>query len=396
MSQNDISYVKKDLPLSVQKTGFLLLGIGVVFGLLNFVVDFQHAILTYLMTYIFLVSISVGSLFLVALEYVAGAEWSTPIRRILEFFASLVPWLLILVIPLLLNMKSIFIWAHPEITALDKVLMAKTPYLNATFFTIRSIASILLWSLFYFLLTRNSRKQDTTKDQKLTKKNIIISAIFIPVFAITITVTAVDWMMSLEPHWFSTIFGVYFFAGSILAGLSVGTITMILLREKGLLHPATVDDHYFSFGALLFAFINFWAYIAFSQFLLIWYANLPEETSWFIARGEGGWLIMSFVLIIVHFVVPYSALLSQPSKMDPKRLKFVSIWILFAHLIDCYWLIMPSYHSAQCNAWSIILQFAFPTAAVGLLILVFYQNSKKFNLVPIGDPKLQKGLNFRL
>lgn len=259
MSQNDISYVKKDLPLSVQKTGFLLLGIGVVFGLLNFVVDFQHAILTYLMTYIFLVSISVGSLFLVALEYVAGAEWSTPIRRILEFFASLVPWLLILVIPLLLNMKSIFIWAHPEITALDKVLMAKTPYLNATFFTIRSVASILLWSLFYFLLTRNSRKQDTTKDQKLTKKNIIISAIFIPVFAITITVTAVDWMMSLEPHWFSTIFGVYFFAGSILAGLSVGTITMILLREKGLLHPATVDDHYFSFGALLFAFINFWA-----------------------------------------------------------------------------------------------------------------------------------------
>ena len=396
MSQNDVSYVKKDLPASVQKTGMLLLGIGVVFGLLNFLVDFQHALLTYLMTYIFLVTIAVGSLFLIALEYVAGAEWSTPIRRVVEFFASLIPWLLILVIPLLFNIKNIFIWAHPDIVAADKILTAKTPYLNATFFTIRSVVSILLWALFYFILTKNSRKQDETKDQNLTKKNIIVSAIFIPVFAITITVTAVDWMMSLEPHWFSTIFGVYFFAGSVLAGLSVATIATVLLKEKGLLHPAMVEDHYFSLGALLFAFINFWAYIAFSQFLLIWYANLPEETSWFMLRGNGGWLIMSFILIIVHFVVPYSALLSQPSKKDPKRLKIVAVWILFAHLIDCYWLIMPSYHSTQSNAWSIILQFAFPVAAVGLMIVVFYQNSKKYNLVPIGDPKLQKGLKFRL
>lgn len=395
MSQNDVMYVKKDLSPSVQRTGLILLAIGVVFGIVNFIVDFQQAILSYLLVYVFLISISVGSLFLVALEYITGAEWSTPLRRAVEFFASLIPWLIVLVIPLLLNIRSIFEWAHPDVIANDKILQAKVAYLNPAFFTIRSVLCVFIWTLFYFVLTNNSRKQDDTKDQKLTKRNIIISAIFIPVFAITITVTAIDWMMSLEPHWFSTIFGVYFFSGSVLAALSVTTLAVVLLREKNLLHPAMVDDHYFSLGALLFAFINFWAYIAFSQFLLIWYANLPEETGWFMMRGNGGWMIMSMILIVVHFVVPYAVLLSQPAKKDPRKLKFSAIWILAAHLLDCYWLVMPSVR-AEAGIASLILQFAFPVAAVGLAIVVFANKAKKYNLVPIGDPKLQKGLNFRL
>jgi hypothetical protein len=395
MSQNDITYVKKDLSPSVQKTGFILLAIGVIFGVVNFFVDFQQAILSYLLVYVFLVSIAVGSLFLVALEYITGAEWSTPLRRVVEFFAGLIPWLIVLVIPLLLNIRNIFEWAHPDIIANDKILQAKAAYLNPTFFTVRSVVCVFVWTLFYYLLTNNSRKQDETGDQKLTKKNIIISAIFIPVFAITITVTAIDWMMSLEPRWFSTIFGVYFFSGSVLAGLSVTTLAVVLLREKNLLHPAMVDDHYFSLGALLFAFINFWAYIAFSQFLLIWYANLPEETGWFMVRGNGGWMVMSMILIVVHFVVPYVVLLSQPAKKDPRKLKFTAIWILAAHLLDCYWLVMPSVR-AEAGIASLILQFAFPVAAVGLTIVVFANKAKKYNLVPIGDPKLQKGLNFRL
>ena len=395
MSQNDVTYVKKDLSPSVQKTGFILLAIGLVFGVLNFFVDFQQAILSYLLVYVFLVSIAVGSLFLVALEYITGAEWSTPLRRVVEFFAGMIPWLIVLVIPLLLNIRNIFEWAHPDILANDKILQAKAAYLNPAFFTIRSVVCVFIWTLFYFLLTNNSRKQDDTRDQKLTKRNTIISAIFIPIFAITITMTAIDWMMSLEPRWFSTIFGVYFFAGSVLAGLSVTTLAVVLLREKNLLHPAMVDDHYFSLGALLFAFINFWAYIAFSQFLLIWYANLPEETGWFMVRGNGGWMVMSMILIVVHFVVPYTVLLSQPAKKDPRKLKFTAIWILAAHLLDCYWLVMPSVRS-EAGIVSLILQLAFPVAVVGLIIVVFAHKAKKYNLVPVGDPKLQKGLNFRL
>ncbi len=246
------------------------------------------------------------------------------------------------------------------------------------------------------MLTRNSRKQDSTKDQTLTKKNIKLSAIFIPVFALSLTFTAIDFMMSLEPHWFSTIFGVYFFAGTVVAALSAITIAVILLKEKGYFSPWMNDDHLFSLGALLFAFINFWAYIAFSQFLLIWYADLPEETFWYLIRWEGGWVFFSIVLIIAHFAVPYFALLTQPSKKDPKRLKFIAIWLLVAHFIDLFWLIMPNMKSMKNGYVFSWIDFVFPIAGVGLVILVFVMSSKKDNLIPIGDPKLKRGIDFHL
>ncbi len=394
--QNDKNlYVRKDLPESLKKTGFILLAIGLVLGLVHFMIDSQTAWYGYILAYVFLITVVVGALFLFALEYVAGADWSVPLRRVTEFFASAVPLLIILVIPLLLNIKNIFPWADGSLAG-DKSMQSKSPYLNTTFFVIRSVVCIGLWSLFNFMMSRNSIKQDETGDQSLTKKNIILSAIFIPVFAITLTMSAVDWVMSLSPLWYSTIYGIYFFAGSVLAALSAVTITVILLREKGYMHPRMNDEHYFSLGALLFAFINFWAYIAFSQFMLIWYANLPEETNWFIARYQGGWMFVSFLLIIVHFVVPYATLLSQPAKMDPKKLKFISIWILGAHLIDLVWLIMPNLKNGSYSIFSVVLQFSFTVAIVGLLILIIYYKSKKINLVPIKDPKLEKGLNFKL
>ena len=394
--QNDKNlYVRKDLPESLKKIGFVLLAIGLVLGLVHFMIDSQTAWYGYILAYVFLITVVVGALFLFALEYVAGADWSVPLRRVTEFFASAVPLLIILVIPLLLNIKNIFPWADGSLAG-DKSMQSKSPYLNTTFFIIRSVICIGLWSLFNFMMSRNSIKQDETGDQSLTKKNIILSAIFIPVFAITLTMSAVDWVMSLSPLWYSTIYGIYFFAGSVLAALSAVTITVILLREKGYMHPRMNDEHYFSLGALLFAFINFWAYIAFSQFMLIWYANLPEETNWFIARYQGGWMFVSFLLIIVHFVVPYATLLSQPAKMDPKKLKFISIWILGAHLIDLVWLIMPNLKNGSYSIFSVVLQFSFTVAIVGLLILIIYYKSKKINLVPIKDPKLEKGLNFKL
>jgi preprotein translocase subunit YajC len=394
--QSNNSYTKKDLPLDLRNLGFTLLVGGIILGIIAFFLDETRAIFNYLLSFVFIVSIVVGCLFLVALEYVAGADWSTPIRRVSEFISSFIPLLVILVIPLLFSMHDLFHWTHEEAVESDKILQGKSPYLNTEFFIIRTVLFFVIWNLFYFIIIRNSRKQDKTGDQSLTKKNIIYSAIFIPLFAITITFFSIDWMMSLEPHWFSTIFGVYFFAGSVVGALAAVTLATVLLKEKGYLHPKMVDDHYYSLGALLFAFINFWGYIAFSQYLLIWYANLPEETFWFLARWEGGWIFMSIFLIIIHFVVPYSLLLSQPAKMNPKRLKFVSVWILFAHLIDLYWLIMPQMHSGKSGYFYTILEFAFPIAAIGGLILVFFFNSKKQNLVPVGDPKLDRGLNFRL
>ncbi len=396
MLQIDFQYQKKDLPAGLSKKGLILFVVGTALSLLAFYVDQERAIFNYLVTYMMIVSIGLGSLFIVALEYIAGADWSTPFRRIPEFFAGLLPVLLILVIPLFIFNHDLFQWAHKEAVAEDKILQGKAPYLNLTFFIVRTFVFIGLWSLFYSVMTRNSRKQDESKDQSLTKKNIRLAAVFIPVFALSLTFTAIDFMMSLAPNWFSTIFGVYYFAGTVVAALAAITIAVILLKEKGYFSPWITDDHLFSLGALLFAFINFWAYIAFSQFLLIWYADLPEETFWFLTRWNGGWVLFSLLLIIVHFAVPYFALLTQPSKKNPKILKFIAIWLLFAHLIDLFWLIMPNMQSMKNGYVFSWIDLVFPIAGLGLVMLLFNMLAKKFNLIPIGDPKLKRGIDFHL
>jgi hypothetical protein len=396
MQSSELTYQKKDLPSSVLKIGLILLIIGIGLGIIAFFVDHLRAVFNYLIAFAFMISIGVGALFLVALEYIVGADWSVPIRRVVEFFAAIIPFLAILVIPLLFNVGELFHWSHANVVSEDKVLQGKAPYLNIPFFIIRVFVLIAIWSIFYYFFVRNSKKQDTTKDQKLTTINIRLSAIFIPVFAISITISAVDWLMSITPHWFSTIFGVYFFSGTVVAALAAVTLATVLLKENGFLHPALTNDHLYSLGALLFAFVNFWGYIAFSQFLLIWYADLPEETSWFLQKWEGSWAIFSIGLIVIHFLVPYITLLSQPAKMDPKKLKFISVWLLFAHLYDLFWLVMPEMDQLS-NGYSFSwIDFVFPIAVVGIIILVFNMKAKKENLVPIGDPKLKRGLDFHL
>ena len=384
--------LKKELPANIRKLGWGLLLAGIAATALGYAVDPRQMAFDNVIGYLFLTSVAVGSVFLVALEYIGGAVWSTPMRRVNEFLGALVFLLPLVAFPLFFHLHDLFHWMHEELVSADKVLAGKSLYLNANFFLIRFAVMFLLWTLFYVLFTRNSTKQDTTKDPRLTTINIRLAAIFLPVFAISLTLTAVDWAMSLEPHWASTIFGIYYFAGTVLASISAATVVIIYLYENGYF-PALQRDSFYSLGALLFAFINFWAYIAFSQFLLIWYANLPEETVWFIARWKNGWEVVSILLIIVHFVVPYFALLTQDSKMDLKRLKLMAIWILFAHFLDLYWLVMPSFSEKLSLSWT---NLAFPVLLVGLAIVVLGYKMKRNNVIPIGDPKLERGLSFHL
>lgn len=395
MATDNMQYVKKDLPGKVLNIGLAFLAIGLIVGAFGLILDPLRAKFSYLLGFFFLLTIGVGSLFIIALEYVANADWSTPMRRIPEFLGSSVPLFFVLAIPLFFFMHDLYHWTHTEAVEADKLLKGKEPYLNIPFFIVRVLVTFALWSLYYFFVVRNSRKQDETKDQKLTKKNVVASAIFIPLFAITLTFAGIDWMMSLEPHWFSTIYGVYVFAGTLLAGLAATTLAVILLKENGYMHPRMHNDSLASLGGLMFGFINFWAYIAFSQFMLIWYANLPEETFWFIDRWEGWWASITLTLIVVHFLVPYAILLPAPAKKDPKRLKFAAVWILVAHVLDLYWLIMPQYHGEKSGLLYVLTEFGFPVAAIGTLIIVFYFNFKKHNAVPIGDPKLERGLSNR-
>jgi hypothetical protein len=393
-SSNTIEYVKKDLPPLLNKIAIGLTVIGLVLVIFAYYVDPVRSAFNNIILLMFITSIGLGSLFLVALEYVGGAVWSTPFRRIAEILATALLVLPILAIPIYFNLHEVYHWAHLDIVVKDENLSHKSGYLNQTFFTIRIIAYFVIWILFYFLITRNSLKQDQTKDQSLTKKNIKLSAIFIPFFAITVTFSAIDWMMSLEPHWFSTIFGVYYFAGTFLSALAFITFFVVYLNEKGMFVKGIVNDHYYSFGALLYGFINFWAYIAFSQFMLIWYANLPEETFWFLNRWEGTWLIFSVVFILIHFLIPFFALVSQPSKTNPGRLKFMAIWLLVAHFMDLYFLVMPTFSPNGFEfGW---IELGFFLLSFGIIFLIFNIRAKSVNLLPIGDPKLKRGIDFRL
>ena len=389
-----IEYSKKQLPSGFGKAGIALFILGLALAVISYFVDSTRSSFNNLIMLMFLSSIGVGSLFLIAVEYLAGAVWSTPFRRIPEFLGAVLFILPIIAVPIYFNLHEMFHWTHTEVVVSDEILQSKSGYLNIQFFTIRVVAFYLIWLLFYTIFTKRSRKQDITGDQKITKSNIKTSALFMPIFAITISLYAIDWIMSLEPHWFSTIFGVYYFSGTVLAAIAVVTFLIVYLNEKGLFVRGIKTDHYYSFGALMFAFVNFWAYIAFSQFLLIYYANLPEETFWYLNRWNGNWMYVSIFLIIVHFLVPYIGLVSQPSKTNPKRLKFMAIWILIAHMVDLYWLIMPTYSPDSVPlGW---MELGFPMLAFGLLVIVFGFKAKKENLVPIGDPKLKRGLDFRL
>ena len=386
-------YEKKELPDKVQKIGFLLTGIGLILVLVSYFIDPAREAFNNIIGLMFFGSITIGALVLVALEYLSGAVWSTPFRRVSEFIASSLPIMLLFAIPLFFMMHTLFHWTHTEVVAADPILSGKTPYLNIPFFIGRTIGVVALFYLFYLVFVKNSLKQDKTEEQKLTKTNVKLSAVFMFFAGIGITVLAVDWMMSLEPHWFSTIFGIYFISATLLAGLAATTFTAVSLNESGYLVKGLTTDHYYSLGALMFAITNFWAYIAFSQFLLIWYANIPEETFWFVARWEGGWGFVSVLLMIARFAIPYAALLSQPSKSDPKNLQRVSIFILFAHFIDLYWLVMPTFSKTIVFSF---YELGFPVLSIGIIMLVFYAQAKKKNLAPIGDPKLQRGIDFHL
>ncbi len=387
----DIGRLNNRLPDATVRLGWLLLGVGVAVCLGGYLIDARRSAFNNVIFFMYIASLAGGSVFLVALEYIAGAVWSVPLRRVNEFLAGLTPLYPLFALPLLFNLQEIFFWSTGAASG-DALVQVKHPYLNVTSFIVRFLIVAAAWNLFYVLFIRNSTRQDFTREQRLTTNNIRLAAVFLPVYAVTQTAIAIDWAMSIEPHWYSTIIGVYYFSGTVVASLAAATYVVIRFQENNLL-PKLRRDHLYSLGALMFAFVNFWAYIAFSQFLLIWYANLPEETFWFMKRWKEGWQYVSVLLIIFHFAVPYFALLAQDAKMNPRRLKFVAIWLLGAHLLDLYWLVMPSYDASVTVGW---IELGYPVLAVGLVIVLLSFKVRRYNLVPIGDPKLGRGLEFRL
>jgi hypothetical protein len=346
---------------------------------------------SYVVWFLFVLTVGIGALFLVALNWLVGARWSVPLRRATERVSSLV----VLAAPLaaigLFALPVLYPWTFPQ-AANNPAIVAKSAWLNVPFFAGRAIGCAALLVLFFALFVGGSVRQDRTKDPALSVRAKRLSAPFMFVFAITITVVAFDWISSLVPEWYSDIFGVYLFAGTFLAGLAASSLAAIFLLSRGRL-PGVRPDHLYNLGGLMFAFTVFWSYIAFAQYMLIWYANLPEEVVWYKQRIEGPWLVVVLALAVVHFVIPFFVLLGKDQKSDVRTLGAASICLLAAHLLDLYWMVFPAIGAAPVFGW--------PEASFALLFvgvgLSWVRRSMGWGAdVPVGDPLLHEGLEIHL
>ena len=373
--------------------------VGILLSLVGYYNDprFFHS---YLVTYLFFLTLSLGGLFFVLAHHMFGADWSTSLRRIPENLMLLAPLMLILSIPIICNFDSLYQWTNPEYWDHHSLLEGKKAYLNKPFFFIRIGICFTVWFVLISRLYTLSLNQKTAAD-KIKIKNT--SAAGIALFALTISFFGFDAIMSLDPSWFSTMFGVYIFSGSFLSATAFVTLMALFLRSKGILIDEINRKHYANLGKVLFAFTVFWAYIGGFQYYIIWYGNLPEETYWFIQRWEGPWKYLSIFLIFGHFVVPFFILIFNRLKRSRVVLGVMSTFFLFLHWIDMYWLVMPNYFrdshgyikEEELNNLSILswTDLSITIAIGGLLMAVFWRLFKTNSIVPSNDLDYKKSIS---
>jgi hypothetical protein len=391
----------------------LLVGVGIGFAKDDSMSRFFHS---YLIGFTYFLGISLGALFFVILQHLVRAEWSVVVRRLAELLTMTFPLMLLLslgiVIPLLVGYQHLYLWtvdpvelqkmtSDPTTMVSYHLIHVKEPYLNSPFFAARIIFYCVAgWGIATWFF-RKSVAQDGGEAQENTEKMRVVSAPAMIAFAFITAFASFDLLMSLDPHWFSTIFGVYYFAGNtimIMGGLAL--LAMMLQRAGKLEHSITVE-HYHDLGKLMFAFVFFWSYISFSQFMLIWYGNIPEETAWYYQRMFTDFKPVSYLLLFGHCVFPFLCLLSRETKRRLKLFAFFIVWMTIMHFVDLWWLVVPEYGHGNpgFSAGKTEFQWVAMDVAVwigmgGLFIAAFARAAKKVNLIPTGDPRLGKSLSF--
>jgi hypothetical protein len=382
-------------PAQLAAGGLVLLAVGLLAsGWTSFGMErLMHA---YLLAVSFFLSISLGALFFVLLQHLTGARWSVVVRRVAEIVSMTLPVVALLMVPVVLPLLWGNAWLYPWNDATqvagDKLLEGKAAYLNAPFFVIRSGVYLLVWTLIARFYYRGSQAQDENPGGDEAARMTRWSGPAMIAYAITVNFAAFDWIMTLDPHWFSTIFGIYFFAGCSVAVFAVLPIMTVLLQRYGLLMREITTEHYHEFGKLLFGFTFFWAYIAFSQYLLIWYANIPEETIWYLHRQHGGWQFVGWVLVVGHFVLPFLGLMSRSVRRNRKLLVAWAVFMLGMHWVDLLWMIMPQALPEVSGVGLVELLCLVGTGALWAAGLLRHASGTQ--LVPVGDAHLRQSVLF--
>jgi hypothetical protein len=358
------------------------------------VFDARRALFAYLVAFVYWLGIVLGALIFLGALHASNARWSVVLRRFLESVPLVLPLFAVLFIPIVLGRAHLFPWTSASLEGeLAHLVEHKRAYLNVPFFLVRAVVYFAVWIGVASLLRGWSVRQDETGALSLTRKQRALGAASLPFLALTMTFAAFDWMMSLEPRFFSTIFGVYWFAGSFVGIFAVTIIAGTLTRE----HPDGFGrylsaEHFHSVGKFLLAFVAFWAYVAFSQFMLIWIANIPEEVPWYILRIGGGWRPVFAFLALFNFLVPFFLLLSRDLKRDPRRLSWIAAWLLFTHWVDLYWLIMPHLDGGgpRPSLWDLAAFVGVGGVAVAFGVL----RMRGVAAVPVRDPYLEDSMRY--
>ncbi|MBI1880379.1 MAG: hypothetical protein HYR94_19525 [Chloroflexi bacterium] len=370
--------------LVVGLLGLVLCGAGAFLNLEQF---WQ----SYLLAYVFWLEISLGCLAVVMTHHLAGGRWGAVIRRLMETGAMTLPLMALLFVPLLFGLDKLYLWTDSGKVAQSELLQHKSIYLNMSFFLTRTVIYFGVWLGLAYGLNRWSLEQDRTAKPVVAIRLRRLSALGLILYVLTATFAGYDWLMSLEPEWFSSIYGILFIVGQVLAALAFAVIMLAWSNRQASVERVAGSvwaNHFNDLGNFILAFVMIWAYISFSQFLIIWSANIPEEAVWYYHRSQGGWQWLGLALILFHFALPFLLLLSRRIKRQAPLLVALAVLIFFIRWVDLFWLIAPAFHPQGLHLhW---LDLIAPIAMGGIWLAAFVWQLSGKPLLPRHDPRLQE------
>ena len=371
----------------VERPALIVGAVGILLSLFGAAIARDQFFRSWLLSYLFWFAIALGALPLVMLHHLVGGKWGFATRRILESVTRTLPLMTILFVPVILGIHSLYEWSHDDAVAQDIILQHKSPYLNTPFFIARAAFYFAAWLLMGWFLNRWSKQQDSTRDGSFAKRFQRLSAPGLIIYALTITFASTDWVMSLEPHWFSTIYGMMFMVGQALTTLAFVIAVLALLADTPPISDFLEPEIFNDLGNLLFAFIMLWAYLSFSQYLIIWSGNLPEEIPWYLRRSRGGWQWIAVALALFHFAIPFFLLLIRRNKRRRQVISGIAIAVVVMRLVDLMWLVVPAHEPTVHVHW---LDIATLAGIGGLWVAGFSKQLRKQSLLPLGDPEFQQ------
>ena len=381
---NNMDLLAPPVVETLQRRALVVGAVFAVVAAMGAVFEPQQFFSSYLLGYMAWLGVSLGSMALLMLVHLTGGDWGQAVRRIFEAAARTVPLMILLFVPVVMGMHHLYTWMRPEDIARDKHLQDITrTYLTQGGFIARAAIYFSIWLILATFLSRWSAAQDIPPERDTSPRFRALSGPGLVLYGFTLAFASIDWIMSLNPHWISTIYGLIFLAGQCLSSICfVVVISAILYRYKPMsdyLKAGQVQDY----GKLMLTFVMLWAYFAFSQWLIIWAGNLPEEISWFTRRLHGGWQYAGLFLALFHFVVPFLFLLSRGFKRRIRDLVWLAVFLMFMRFVDLFWYIEPSFHPQFHVSWQDIVV---PLAIGGCWLAFFFHNLKGRPLLPLFDP----------